>query len=326
MSNKSNGSVKLLAIMLAMLFLLVITTSCFAELTDVAQAPESTPYPLDAYAEKQVLMAQYRADLYAAGCREENLVFCARLIYAIKAGYRGFRGSGFDWPEKTVLGNYLTEAQVLEFGKTGKGLDVIYFKDKDGNDTDVPALLYVGASDYNVGMDKIKKAIALWNNDELDILNALYNNDICVFFQNKANKEVGGVFKFGFGIIYFNSGKKEKEASAHNVSATLIAEALCVESFANRLRMLEGEELELVADSPCLKLELAIDCAEYLSKKAGKKFYKDALKFFKSTLVHYESYYGWEGDREKLLKIIKENNLVSPFGAETWQEIDSLES
>jgi hypothetical protein len=139
-----------------------------------------------AYAERVVKLSEYKDMLLNNECLPENLDFCARLLYAINES-NGFHDTRvFNYPERTVLRNYLKEDEIIEFGRTGKGLDVIYFKDENGKKTDIPALLYLGVSDYNVGLKQVQKAIDNWEKDAPNFLRALYDNDVCVFFQNKA--------------------------------------------------------------------------------------------------------------------------------------------
>ena len=75
--------------------------------------------------------------------------------------------------------------------------------------------LYVGGSDWNVGLKQVQKAINLYDTKKGangSFLKALQGNDVYVFFQTE-NEAKGPVGKYGDGIIFFVCGKKNKEIS-----------------------------------------------------------------------------------------------------------------
>lgn len=287
--------------------------------------PLETKYVTDAYELVLEERSLNREFLKENECQPENLECCARTIYAIKNGKNGFKGSGFDWPEKTVLSNYVTIDNIVEYGRTGKciladGVKLEGIRDNNGK----LIFFYIGESDFNVGVDTIEKAILSWDPNRQDFLEYIEANDVCVFFQNKANKSTGTVAKFGFGILYFNYGKADKKAGGKKETySNSVQKILGAESIANRLRMIEGNDLEYVSDSPILKLELAIDFTEFLVKENGGKFYKNMLKQYKSILEDYKERYPAVGDIKALVTEIKDKNLVTPFGT-SWEEIDKV--
>ncbi len=264
----------------------------------------------------------YKEELNSNECKPENLDFCARVLYAVDES-QGFTGGiyGSVDTEKTILKNYLSRDEVIDFGKTGKGLEVIYFKDDKGKKTNIPGLLYVPASDWNVGLKQVQTAIDNWEKDTSGFLQAMYDNDVCVFFQSKVTDTAGAYAQYGKGIIFFNCGAIDKKERGSSDYTKTIAIHFGVEMFGNRLDEL-GEPY-LGGTGAVIKQALAVDCNEYLAVKTGDKFFSDRVKGYG---MGYSNYLGLSGsDPKKIDELIielKANNWITPYGAGAWAEID----
>ena len=75
-----------------------------------------------------------------------------------------FKDDRFDLMDRTVLANYLSEEEIYNFGRTGEGLQVIYFKDENGNNTNIPAILLCGEEvrQKNISLDQLQGCIDFW--------------------------------------------------------------------------------------------------------------------------------------------------------------------
>lgn len=271
--------------------------------------------PTVEYGVKMGKIIKYKEELLRNECRLENLDFCAGVLHAIDESYK-IREKAFDYPERTVLKNYLSREMVVEFGKTGKGLDVIYFKDEKGKNTNIPAICYVVGSEIKkTKIGVIDEVITKSWKDAPNFLDALVANDVRVLFQNQAADKNIEVFKFEKGIIYFNSGS--------NIDKKFLMKGLAVEMFGVR-----GDELS----SPFRQGEVAViksilmhDCCNYLANKTDKKIFYDMVIRFQMDRDMYMKMWGFTNSYiDGLVKKIKTEGLMTPFGAETWEEIDSV--
>lgn len=279
--------------------------------------------PTQAYAERLQKIKKIKEELVSKECKTENLDFCARVLYAVDESPGLYNSAAFPYQEKTILKNYLDRNKVIEFGKTGKGLDVIYFKDEKGKKTNIPALGYVGASDWNVGIKQVQTAIDQWEKDAPGFLQYTYDNDVCLFFQNKASDNPGANAAYTKGILFFNCGLIDKKKSGSSDFVKTIRIHFGVEPFGDRLDEL-GEKY-LSATGAVIKQALAVDCNEYLFEKTGNSFFSDRVKSYQKG---YENYLGLShGDPQKietLISELKDNKWITPYGAKTWEVIDSV--
>lgn len=285
--------------------------------------PSQIEAPTQAYAKRLEKIEIYKARLRSSECKPENLDFCARVLYAVDESLGLYNSGAFPYQEKTILKNYLDRNKIIEFGKTGKGLEVIYFKDEKGKKTNIPALCYVGASDWNVGIKQVQTAIDQWEKDAPGFLQSMYDNNVCVFFQNKASDNPGANAAYTTGIIFFSCGLIDKKTSGSSDFVKTIRIHFGVEMFGVRLDEL-GEKY-WSATGAVIKQALAVDCNEYLFDKTGIKFYADRARSYN---MGYDNYMGLsQSDPAKIDELIAElkaNNWITPYGAETWEEIDSI--
>lgn len=291
--------------------------------TETGVMPSQETAPTLAYAKRMKKIEAYKKELNSNECKPENLDFCARVLYAVDQndGFYGSEAYPVTYPEKSVLRNYLSRDEVIKFGRTGKGLDIVYFKDDKGKKTNVPALLYVGAADWNVGLKQVQKAIDNWEKDAPGFLKAMYANDVCVFFQSKVGDYAGSNAKYKNGIILFNCGLIDKKDRGSSNYVKTISLHLGVEQFGIKLDEL-GEKY-LGGAGAVIKQALAVDCNEYLAAKTGDKFFSDRVKGYGRG---FDNYMGMSGcdpkEIDELITELKANNWITPYGAETWAEID----
>jgi hypothetical protein len=291
----------------------------------LAEPSISGDSPTPAYAERELELAQYKDALRSNGCQEINLDMCARLMYA-KNKSRGFYDFSFTDVEKTKLSNYLTDEMIFKFGKTGKGLDIIYFKDENGKKTKEPALCYLGASDYNVSLKQVQKAIDNWEKDAPGFLCSMYANDVCIIYQNKANSQPGAMAKYEDGIIFFNCGKIDKKAAGSVDFTRGIQFVLGVELFGNRMQILGGEYFGEGGGVAGAAKELwGVKCCKYIYIITGNDFYLKRSQSYQTIADNYVRSSGTSRARiEDIMKIAEEKGLVAPYGATSWAEINSV--
>lgn len=284
---------------------------------------EPEPSPTPEYAVKEKETARYIEELKADGCQEINLDFCADLLYA-RENANGFQvgGKEFDY-SKTILANYLATDKIFTFGRTGKGLDVIYFKDENGKKTKEPALLYLGVSDYNVGLKQVQDAIDQQEKSAPGFLRAMVDNDARVILQNKVNNQPGAIAKYGAGVIFFNCGLIDKKVSGSGNFVKRLKIIFEVEQFGTRGDALW--DLSYAGIVAVIKESLAADCCSYLYQKTKDKFYKDQMEFHKENEVRYRTQVHSDSTKiDALILDIKKRGLMVPYGAKTWEEIDSV--
>lgn len=277
-------------------------------------------YPTYEYATKRNKIIKYKEELGGEGCQEINLDFCAGLLYAIDKA-KVLNHPKFDLKEKTLFRDYITKEQVYEFGRTGEGLDVVYFKDEEGKSTKEPAICYVASPEVKkFKISDIEKAIDYWEKPAPGFLRAMVSNDVRVFFHGKASKNDNTqIFTYMAGIIYYNYQKKD----VNDFLVGLKKRGLPLEMFGVKGEALKGEFG--VGEVAVIKSLLARDCANYIAKKTGRKEFSDRVKSYQADLDRYLSETGLTLENiSKLVDRIKKEELMTPFGAETWEEIDSV--
>ena len=261
--------------------------------------------------------ARCRQELIDAGCLDINVDACTAWLYAFYES-DGFSDHNYVYKEKSVLRNYITKEQIIEFGRTGEGLNVVYFKDEDGNETPEPALLFVANPDVKVAkFSYLQEALDWWEERAPGFLRALVANDVRVIFQSQA----GGSWsiqhaKYGDGIVYMNY--------SYSPGGLRIfwPDALAVEQFGIRAIALGMGNNE----SGLIKSRFAELCDKYIAlvKNADTCVYSMGEKQNYITGYYYELYsVGWPNNEiEAFVDYLKDNNLVTPFGADSWQDID----
>jgi len=329
---------KIFAITLISLFIFM-GTSCGTFFNE--PAPTATPeptlsvdkngIPLDIYptlAFKVERTEEFKQLLAESGCREENLDFCADLLYARDDYYgaHGFLDDRFDLMDRTVLANYLSEEEIYNFGRTGEGLEVVYFKDENGNNTNIPAICYVGGDETeHISLDQLQGCIDFWiNNGATNFLEAMVDNDVRIIFQNQASSKEGGghcVFKYGSNIILCNS------AQVDGAFITMLTKAIAVEQFGVRGDSF-GYDLG-INEVSVLKSRLARDCSLYMVKKFGvdDELLNAIIDAFETENEKYMGIYLPEmssEEFEELVQDVKDKGIFEPFVPATWEEIDAV--
>ena len=291
------------------------TTKSVTIYTESGVIPSVEKAPTVEYGIKMDKIAKYKEELLVNECRPENLNFCAGVLYSVDESTE-IQEKAFEHPERTILKNYLTREMVIEFGKTGKGLDVIYFKDEKGKKTNIPAICYVAGSEIKkTKIEVIDDVITKSWKDAPNFLEALVANDVRVLFQNQASDKKLEVFKYETGIIYFNSSK--------NNDKSFLTQGLAAEMFGVRGDALSGPFRQL--EVGIIKSRLAKECCLYLANKTGKDMYTTLVKRFQSDEDRYTKIFGFSTSYiNGLVKKIETEGLMTPFGAETWEEIDSV--
>ena len=292
------------------------TTKSVTIYTETGVMPSIEKAPTVEYGIKMDKIAKYKEELLANECRLENLDFCAGVLYSVDESTE-IREKAFDHPERTILKNYLSREMVIEFGKTGKGLDVIYFKDDKGKKTNIPAICYVAGSEIKKAKIGVIDEVITKNwKDAPNFLEALVANDVRVLFQNQAadNNQLE-VFKYETGIVYFNSGS--------NIAKNFLMKGLAVEMFGVKGEALKGPFRQ--GEIAVIKSRLVKECSRYLANKTGKKIFFDIVERYQLDEDDYMKMFGLTSSYiDGLVKKIKTEGLMAPFGAETWEEIDSV--
>jgi len=300
-----------------------------AEVATPAPNPEPVlPTPeaplTEHYAERQKRVDEYKNLLRANECQEINLEACANWIYAVKnCDY--FSDPTFVYPEKTKLSNYVTVDQVVEFGQTGKvdkkwNWKVIYHKDENGKKTKEPGLMYAFNPENKVfSEDNVQAPIDSWEKVAPGFFRVMNDNDEWVLLHSDAcdpsNKIQ--VFKYGKSIIYCNYSSKDS-GDFENFWYKM---GVGKEQFGVR-----GDALGIFTEAEVglMKARLAVDCCKYIFEKTGNKFIAGRIKSFQMEVDTYTA-----GMTEvpikrilDLISEIKSKNLMTPYGAATWAEID----
>lgn len=287
---------------------------------------EVKPSPTPEYAIKEQKNNSYREFLKENGCQDINIDFCTPLLYGIDENDGFVDTRIFTQPEKTILSNYISREEVVLFGKTGKidknwNWDVIYFKDEKGKRTKEPAVAYVYNPEIkHFKISDIEKAIDWWEDKGVfGFLNAIVANDARIIFQSQAgdNNKVA-TMKYGEGIIYCNFSSSDLVKFQ-----TMLIKGLAVEMFG-----VKGDALKNVFgphEVTAIKSYLAVDCCKHMYKLTGFTKFNDLAKSFQISADGYMSRYGLRlEDINKLIKRIKSEMLMTPYGAKTWIEIDSV--
>ncbi len=277
--------------------------------------------PTPDYVKKQQETDAFKEVLKEKECQEINLDFCADLLYSRNKS-DGFKSPGvYDLWQKTILGDYITDEQIYEFGRTGKGLDVVYFKDKKGKKTKEPAIAYVATPDVKkFKVSDVEKGVDFWEKLAPGFLRAMVANDVRVLFQGQAssNRKIKG-FKYEYGIIYYNYSNNDSSNFSY-----FLRKGFALEMFGVRGNALGNFNKNEVA---VIKSWLANDCGNFIYKKTGSKDVAKQITEFKADLDRYMTSDGLTLDYMlPIIKRIKDENLMTPFGAETWEEIDSVAS
>jgi len=275
--------------------------------------------PTPEYAKKQQETAAYKEVLKEKGCQEINIDFCAGFLYSRNKS-DGFKYPGtYDLWQKTILGDYVTDEQIYEFGRTNKGLDVVYFKDEKGKKTKEPAIVYVVTPDVRkFRISDIEKGIAFWEKVAPGFLRAMVANDVRVLFQGQAssNNKIKA-FHFEYGIIYYNYSSSDTALFSFFLRKGLVAEMFGMK--ADALGIYSKDEIGVI------KSWLARDCAYNILIKTGNKDVKNQLREFQGDLDRYMSSGNFTYEyMAQIIETIKKEGLMTPFGAKTWEEIDSI--
>lgn len=281
--------------------------------------PMLTWHPTDGYLQYLSKLAECRQELLEAGCQEKYLDFCSRVLYAIDMQ------SGFDYEkidrEQTILSNYLSRRSVIYFGCTGTGINVINFRDAAGNDTGIPAICYVNTQQTDKGMTALEAAIIQLERFSPNFLDALTENGVCVVLQNFSKKETGFIARAADGVIYL-----PKEIDNNFVLAYPLARG-----------MYENQYSLLFCNTPAfnpsvkqiMKLYLAGTCYRYLLYTNPPDIGELHINILE-TSIEYLFPDALSGGRiivdllDSQLSSMKEHLEVIPFGASSWDEIDTV--
>ena len=278
---------------------------------------------------KEKRTQQYEESLRENGCLEENVECCAGVLFALNSshGTKGFKDDKFDRQENSILSRFLSKEEVYEFGKTGKvpegaNFEVVYFKNKNGENTNESAMFYVVGDgvDVELGVNGIENSIVEWEKwGANNFLETTVDNDLRVILHIWAGSGNYYVSKYGDNILFCNYCGDEI-LSEGGFTAAISTEQFGAQgdSFGAKL---ERKEVAV------LKFRLVIDCCRYMEIKSGKSNFVSRRKAF------YEEQYGiykdkyWEGTAEEFEEFVesaKATGMFTPFVDATWKEIDTL--
>jgi hypothetical protein len=284
-------------------------------------------YPTEEYAAREKKLAECREEMKEQSCQENYLDKCAEWLCSRRtsAGFGGF-GKGFDL-SKTVLSSYLSDEQIYEFGKNGKfkptkgvELGVVWYKDEKGKKTDNPGILYVGASDWNVGLKQVQKAIDELEKTSPGFLKSMNENGVCVIMQGKADKEAGVYANYGDGILYINCGLLDKKKSY----VKQLKKFFTIEQFGNKMQLLGGKYFGDSGEmAGVLKQLWAVKCGTYLCLTTKDSFFDDMLEGYKIAAKRYLGYLEDSSSVASIMEEAEKDGLVSPFVGVTWEEINN---
>jgi hypothetical protein len=225
------------------------------------------------------------------------------------------------------LSNYVTKDQVIEFGRTGKvdkkwNWKVIYHKDEKGKITKEPGLMYA----FNPGnkvfdAKNVQTPIDSWEKIAPGFFRALNANDTWVIFQSDASDSSNKIqcCKYGSSIIYVNFSSRDSS----DFENFLYKMGLPKEQFGVRGDALFGDLKR--AQVGLVKSRLALDCCKHISGKKNSKFIRGRIKSFQMEAdsylaqtpgISYEEIQSFKDEMEF-------NNLMIPFGAACWEEINA---
>ncbi len=284
------------------------------------ESEEITP----TYAKKEQETNEIKNYLVEQGVEENRVDLCADIIYAIRHvnDLSFIEKNVFIYPEKKILGNFITENKVIEYGKTGKGLDVIYFEDQDVKQTDIAAITYIAEEEYKYDIKYIQQSVDMWTEIVPNFLEWMVKMDVRCLFQAVSSENGSGLFKYDPEVIYHDKGK------AVNNAAFVAGwrRAFGVEPFGARLESLgiySGIEIAV------LKQALATACCDNLALKIKNEWIVSFAKSYRSTLEEYMEKYkkniSPERMNELIYEIITHPEYAIPYGAENndWMNVKS---
>lgn len=177
---------------------------------------------------KRTIFAPYKQEVIDYGCTDEARTdFCAKVLYAYEnsgdnLGY--FAGDGFQ--------EHVTRDQILDFAKTGKGLEVLY------NDEGKPRMLMVNSTKR---ITKSVKASFDWYKKigRRNIQDVIYENGAVVYYCSNRGRGAGSFIINEFGLICSemtdSNTRKIKDKYLMRIhSADLYVESLGILSFQMR--------------------------------------------------------------------------------------------
>lgn len=285
-------------------------------------------YPTQDYADRMAGISECKDFIKEHEYLPNLLDFGAELMY-VERNHVGFPAAKYKYEERTKIGTYIDDEDVLEWVKTGEGLPVIWHKDENGNVTNEPAMVFKTAdSDYQISIEIFQEALDRLEKDCPGFLRSLCDrNDVIVFLQTDAVGGLDGGAKYGWGVEYLGYNKKTKKTNKQNDEGIieLLMKYLPVEGFGNRATVLLGDECEYNAASGVIKESLDADWNWYMYKKTKKKFYKTNAKEAEGWCKKYtkQSIYTKE-ELGVILKKVKDENLIPPYGVDSWAKVDEV--
>ena len=298
-------------------------TSEDAEYMATIKALESLGYSTEHYAERQKKIDEYKQQLIEYAGENVNLEICANVIYGIKDAIQ-IDDQSYVHSEKAIVGNYATVAEVFEFYKDGKfrknsNLRAVYYNDENGNPTKEAGLIsVVNPKIKTMSVDAIGDVISELERIFPWFLRGLNSNNVFMIFQSDAGGSQG--VKYNDVEIYFNYSDKGTDT---------LRGALPVEQFGVRCKALGGEFSNRMMDA-LLKPRFAALCCKNILPIVDRQYY-DFVNYlctrYQQETVNYTE--GYLLDRtlnyvDNLMAEAKLKNLFTPYGAETWAEIDAV--
>lgn len=279
------------------------------------------------YKERQDGIAECKQEMFENGCLPQFLDFYSELLYSRRID-PGFVDSMYDWPERTILGNYISDEDIFESGRTGKPvgkLQLVYFKDENNNITNEPALACVFDSDYNIGLETFQEAVYRLEEDCPGFLRSLRKNNVVAFLQTNAHNGKDGGARFGKGVIYVGYSKLDKKDDTKEEIIKQLMTYLPVEGFGCRAFVLVGDDCQYAAASGEIKEYLDTKWNKYMYKKTKDKYYKTKAKEAEGWYKNYvkQSIYTKE-ELADILKKVESESLVYPYGVDSWDEINKV--
>jgi hypothetical protein len=212
-----------------------------------------------------------------------------------------------------VVNKYITRKQIIEYGKTGKGLTVVNHEDG------TPAIALINCnSDY---VTSFNRAIESMKTADSNYINILTGNGVVAFMTYKFDKKDASEY-FTYkkeGIIIQNINKVKSVGGDHSGD---LMHSVVVESFGIKMENLGGDYWKYEG---FLKQLLASDCWWNLYKKTGSSYCQmQSRSGYMYALTFYNKLYAPVTFKDKkiqdLLKNVRTKGLALPFGG-TWSEI-----
>ncbi len=303
-----------------------------AEYTATIAALESLGYSTEHYAKRHEKIEEYKRQLVEYAGEKINLDAYANFVYAIEVSSKlsdAIADKILTHPENTLLATYTSVDEAFEAYKNGKfkkGSNVreIYRKDKDGKETDEIGLFsVVNPKIKSLSADDISNMIDDLEDISPGFLESMNDNNVWVIFQSQAGDSAKAQkIKYNDVMIYYNNSYRNSDN---------LKNALLVEQFGVRCEALGGE-FSFENMSGLLKSRFAFLCCKSLLATVDKKNY-DYVEYLCERFQTEIDYYTTEslGNRSldqvnSLVANAKSKNLVTPFGAKTWAEIDAANS